>query len=236
MFALEEDDEVRSTLISCITLAFFDNFIGNGGSALQHVAFGRQVMCKSMRNLFSKSLSSGQDHGRIAGMFLRLESESFCAFGIEADRTFAISKTKQAAFDFPLYFVSIDDALLLRNQIVWEGYDLLYRLIGEGEHVSDALYHERDIFIQYLRHLNTLLDLLVQSSLNNFSSHPLRKAEALKLPSAVLLIRLASGLDPSSSNGDYLLSECSFLLEICRAALDYESMLNRSINGKSQAI
>lgn len=228
----EEDDDVRSALISCIMLAFFDNFIGNGGAALQHVFFGRRIMCKSMRRLFNKSISSGQDHARVADMFIRLESESFCAFGIETDRSYAMTSTKQPVFDFPLFFMSIDDALLLRNKIMWEGHDLFYRLASEGDQISALLSQERHTFIEHLRHLNSLLDLLVLSSINDISMHPLRNADALKLPSTVLLIRLVSGSSFPGPVGDELLSEFTFLLDICTAALDYETMMNPAVNGK----
>jgi len=186
--------------------------------------------------LFSKSMSQGQDHGRIAGMFLRLDMESYCAMGTEANRTYATLKPQQPQFNFPLHFMSIDDAILLRNQIIWEGYDLFYRTTSYQcvplDQIPAAIIQERDTFIEHLRHLNSLLDLLVQTSLNEFGSHPLRRAEALKLPSAVLLIRLASGLGSSCVVGNELLPEFAFLLEICRAALEYETMMNPAINGK----
>lgn len=230
-------DGVRASLISCLALAFFDNFIGNGGFAIQHVRYGREVLCKSTQALRT-SLSpqeKDQEHDRLASIFLRLDMESFCAMGAEPNRTYITLQPRDPTFKFPLHFSSIEEALEMRNLVVWEGYDLFYRIAQyqstPKNQVPVEIVRERDRFIMYLRTLNNLIDFFVQTSIMDFSIHPLGRAEALKLPSAVLLIRLASGLGaPEPACGD-LLPEFAFLLDICRAALEYETIVNPTING-----
>jgi hypothetical protein len=232
---LGQGDGVKSTLISCIVLAFFDNFIGNGGFALRHVRYGREVLCKSTCRPRSNPPNHERDYNKIASMFLRLDMESFCAVGSEPNRTFITLDSHIPTFTFPTRLSNIEEALALRNLVVWEGYDLFYRTARYQsrplEEIPVSIIQERDQFINHLRNLNDLLDLLVQNTLTDFNAHPLRRAEALKLPSTVLLIRLTTGLGAPESSCDNLLPEFAFLFDICRAALEYESIMDPAVNG-----
>jgi hypothetical protein len=170
-------------------------------------------------------------------MFLRLDMESFCAMGTEANRTYITLEPRKTNPSFPSHLNSIEEALVLRNRILWEGYDLFYRTSRYQTYLIDdipvSIVQERNDFIEQLRLLNALLDVLAQSTVTDFNAHPLRRAEALKLPSAVLLIRLSSALGIPEPSCDHLLPEFSFLLEICNAALEYEKAVNPEVEGMS---
>jgi hypothetical protein len=233
---LDQEDSLRTTLVSCLVLAFFDNFVGNGCFALQHVRYTRDVLCKLVDTTPSTPPLQSQDN-RIAKMFLRLDMESFCAMGTEANRTYITLEPRKTNPSFPSHLNSIEEALVLRNRILWEGYDLFYRTSRYQTYLIDdipvSIVQERNDFIEQLRLLNALLDVLAQSTVTDFNAHPLRRAEALKLPSAVLLIRLSSALGIPEPSCDHLLPEFSFLLEICNAALEYEKAVNPEVEGMS---
>ncbi len=232
---IHQNGGAKQTIAICLILAFFDNFIGNGGFALQHVRYAREVFGNSKRVLPNRPLSQDAEDDQIVSMLLRLDMQSLCSIGIEEERTYIALEPRLPGFTFPPRFSSLEEARNLRNVVVWEGYNFFYRTAKYYSiplhQIPVSIIRQRDYFIENLQVLNSLLNFLLQGTTIDFGTHPLRRPEALKLNSIVLLIRLVSGYGAPEIACDELFPHFSFLYEISKESVDFETMVNPSVLG-----
>ncbi|KAF4637489.1 hypothetical protein G7Y89_g591 [Cudoniella acicularis] len=74
----ENGDASQSTLLSCLVLAFFDNFIGNSGFAAQHIRYARKVLYNISENLRipQSDPTSDTPNQKITRLFLKLDMQA----------------------------------------------------------------------------------------------------------------------------------------------------------------
>ncbi|KAI9049729.1 hypothetical protein LZ554_005881 [Drepanopeziza brunnea f. sp. 'monogermtubi'] len=226
---------VRNTVISCLVLAFFDNFIGNGGFALQHIRHARDFLLLTKVAAPAAVTAKSSEQEKLVNMFFRLDMQALCAIGIEEGRTFIQLKERISDFHLPSRFMNVEEARGTRNQIVYEGYSFFYRTVRyqalPPEQIPASIIRTRDQFIERIRQLHNFLDLLVQDIEPDVLCHPLNRPQSLKLPSSVLLVRLACTLDASKTVSDQLLPHFEFMLELSRETLEYEAAGDPGIFG-----
>lgn len=233
---LEEEKGVRTTLVSCLVLAFFDNFIGNGGFALQHIRYAREVLLNSNMLLPATITLEDQEKDKLVSMFLRLDMQALCAMGLDAHRTCIPLQPHSSTSTLPGRLSSLDEARNLRDHSVWEGYSFLYYTTKyqflPHDQIPSAIIRLRDHLIQQLHDLNALLASLLTDIEPDSICHPLSRPESLRLYSTVLLVRLVPSLGGPETACDPLLPHFQFLLDTAREILKYEAQGDLGITGK----
>lgn len=232
---IDHNKSIRASVISCLVLAFFDNFIGNGGFALQHIRHARGLLIASKVVAPAVVTSKSTEEDQLASMFLRLDMQALCAMGIEENRTFIALQPHTPDFTLPLRFGSVEEARSTRNMVVWEGYNFIYRAakheLSPPDQIPAAILRLRGHLIKQIHLLHSLLDSLMLDIEPDLICHPLSRPESLKLYTTVLLIRLTSSLGAPESACDDLLPYFEFLLDISRETLEYEAAGNPSVFG-----
>lgn len=235
MGRMERGKCARTSVISCLVLAFFDNFIGNGGFALQHIRHAREVMLATDVTVPAVVSPKDQEQDQLASMFLRLDMQALCAMGIEENRTFTALEPHKPDFTLPAQFSNVEEARNTRNLVVWEGYNFFYRTARyEGfppEQIPTSTIRLRDHLIEQLHLLHALLNSLLRDVEPDLVCHPLSRPESLKLYSTVVLIRLTSSLGTPETACDDLLPYFEFLLDLSRETLEYEASGNPDMFG-----
>ncbi|KAH7407147.1 hypothetical protein BKA64DRAFT_572310 [Cadophora sp. MPI-SDFR-AT-0126] len=230
MTHIEHSKGIRASVISCLVLAFFDNFIGNGGFALQHIRHARGLLIASKVIAPAVVTSKSSEEDQLASMFLRLDMQALCAMGIEESRTFIDLQPHTPDFSLPVRFSSVEEARSTRNLLVWEGYNFFYRAakheFSPPDQIPASILRLRDHIIDQIHLLHSLLDSLMLDIEPDLICHPLSRPESLKLYTTVLLIRLTSTLGAPESACDDLLPYFEFLLDISRETLEYEAAGN----------
>ncbi|PVH75905.1 hypothetical protein DL98DRAFT_465918 [Cadophora sp. DSE1049] len=230
---IEHSKGIRASVISCLVLAFFDNFIGNGGFALQHIRHARGLLTASKVVAPAVVTSKSSEEDQLASMFLRLDMQALCAMGVEENRTFIALQPHTPDFSLPVRFSSVEEARSTRNMIVWEGYNFFYRAakleFSSPEQIPTSILRLRDCMIEQVHLLHSLLDSLMLDIEPDLICHPLSRPESLKLYTTVLLIRLTSSLGAPESACDDLLPYFEFLLDVSRETLEYEAAGNPSV-------
>ncbi|KAH7357243.1 hypothetical protein BKA65DRAFT_223448 [Rhexocercosporidium sp. MPI-PUGE-AT-0058] len=221
---------IRASVISCLVLAFFDNFIGNGGFALQHIRHARDILLAANIVVPSVVTSRNREEDHISSMFLRLDMQALCAMGIEDNRTYVALESHNPNFTLPARFTSVEEARNTRNTIVSEGYNFFYQAAKyetlAPEQIPESILRIRDYMIEQIHLLHSLLDSLLLEVEPDLVCHPLSRPESLKLYSTVLLVRLTSCLGAPETACDALLPYFEFLLDISREILEYEAAGN----------
>lgn len=237
MLSADLDNSLRTTLICCIVLAFFDNFTGNSGFALHHIRHAREVLLNSKVILPATLGAHPSEQDQLLNMFLRLDMQALCAMGIEENRTFATLLPHTPDLTLPTHFTSIEEAKNVRNTLVWEGYNFFYLAAqyraSSPEEIPASIQNLRDFVIAQLHSLHGLLDDLTSHLEPEYTCHPLSRPESLKLYSTVLLIRLTSSLCAPETACDALLPCFEFLLDISRETLEFEAHGDPNILGTS---
>ena len=232
---VDHNRSIRASVISCLVLAFFDNFIGNGGFALQHIRHARGLLVASRVVAPAVVTSKSTEEDQLASMFLRLDMQALCAMGIEENRTFIALQPHTPDFTLPLRFCSVEEARSTRNMVVWEGYNFFYRAakheFSPPNQIPASILRLRDHLIEQIHLLHSLLDSLMLDIEPDLICHPLSRPESLKLYTTVLLIRLTSSLGNPESACDDLIPYFEFLLDISRETLEYEAAGNPSVFG-----
>ncbi|KAK0117374.1 hypothetical protein ONS96_013204 [Cadophora gregata f. sp. sojae] len=233
MNSIEHNKCIRASVISCLVLAFFDNFIGNGGFALQHIRHARGLLITSKIVAPAIITSKSSEEDQLASMFLRLDMQALCAMGIEESRTFIALQAHTPSFSLPARFSSVEEARSTRNMVVWEGYNFYYRAAKHEylspEQIPASILRLRDQLIEQIHLLHSLLDSLMLDMEPDLICHPLSRPESIKLYTTVLLIRLTSSLGAPESACDDLLPYFEYLLDISRETLEYEAAGDPSV-------
>ncbi|CZT10035.1 uncharacterized protein RCO7_03172 [Rhynchosporium graminicola] len=221
---------VRATVISCLVLAFFDNFIGNDGFALQHIRHARDIM--STANIVVPAIitTNNREEDHITAMFLRLDVQALCVTGIEDNRTYIALEPCSPNFPLPTRFTSVEEARHTRDAVVEAGYNFFYHCTQYSStspsQIPPYILRTRDYLIQKIHHLHNLMDALMLEMEPDLICHPLSRPESLKLTSTILLIRLTTSLGSPETSCDELAPYFEFLFDVSKDMLEYEAAGN----------
>jgi hypothetical protein len=226
---IHKGDSVRTTLISCLILSCFDNFLGNGGFALQHITSARNVLSMSEQPKTPPPTAQlvGDGEDILMTGFYRMDLQALCLLGADENRTYVQFELQNPIVSLPAKFINIDEARNARNLLVWNGYRRFYQTdfyqFGPKEAIPPSAMEVRDYLVRQLYTLHEQIDLLLLDSKPDPQLHPLVQAEAMKAYSTTLLIRLVMSLQAPQTTSDTLLPEFEYLLSIARRALEFEA-------------
>jgi len=228
---LDKAENSRKTLISCLVLAFFDNFIGNGGFAVQHVRYARNILLNSAPMQVPLEKPAANDfEGTLLHMFIRLDMEEALAMGVDDSRTFVVMSQDHTPILLPEVFNSLEEAQGYEAQILWEGYHYFYRTTY-CEHIPREAV-PRDVVEYRLNMINQLysfhaaLEPLILQTPPQQGVHPLSTIAAVKLCTVDFLIRLLLSLNTPEVESDALLPYFEYIFSTCRDILEYESEID----------
>lgn len=233
---LEDEAGVRSTLVCCMVLAIFDDFIGHRAFALQHMRYAREILVNS--NVLLPATIAGalgdKVNENLASMFLRLDVLALCATSIDEHRTCIPLQQNCPVVEIPTRLSSLEEAQKLSNLVTWEGYMLYYHCakyqLLPCNQIPPTVIRLRDRIIKHVYDLILLLAELKSDS-QDVTRHPLARVEALALHPTLVLIRLVSGLGAPETACDALLPQFSYLLNLSREILQYEALENPGVMG-----
>ncbi|KAE8448837.1 hypothetical protein EG329_008839 [Mollisiaceae sp. DMI_Dod_QoI] len=228
---LEDEKAARSTLVACMVLAIFDDFIGHRAFALQHLRYAREILLKSNILLPNPTIRGDQENERLASIFLRLDMQALFAMGIDEHRTCIPLHPHSPTFSLPNRLSSFDEARNLISLVVWEGsrffyHTMKYQLLPRNQ-VPPAVCRLRDYLVNRLYDLIQLLaDMKDERPGTTF--HPLLRVESLALHPTMLLIRLIPSLGAPETACDVLLPQFNYLLNLSREIINFEARENPS--------
>jgi hypothetical protein len=227
----DHEVDTRTTLISCLVLACFDNFIGNGGFALQHIRYARDILYKSNPSRTPHTTTSPETPtDYLSSMFLRLDMQALFSMGVDPDRTFIALQVNTPKISIPVQFASLEEVKDFGNAIILEGYYFHYLTsfykFAPGGSIPEEVVQQRDCLIEQINTFHARVDSLLQQMIHiprDPLIHPLMRPEAVKIYSSALLIRLTSSLDARETDCDPLLPHFEYLLSIMRDTVEYEA-------------
>ncbi|KAN0112291.1 hypothetical protein V8E51_005242 [Hyaloscypha variabilis] len=220
---------VRTTLVSCLILSCFENFLGNAGFSLQHITWARHVLSASVtpkaNPLESKCAGEGEDV--VMSGFYVMDLQALLLLGADESRTYFKFDQRDPIISLPAKFATLDEAKKARHMLVWHGYRTVYQTdfyqYGRKEAIPLSVIEMRDYLVSQIYALHQQIDLLLLGSNPDLHLHPLARPEAIKVYSTTLLIRLALSLQAPQITSDALLPEFEYLLMMARRALEYEA-------------
>lgn len=234
---LQNEDSVRSLLISCMILAIFDDFIGHRGFALQHMRYARQLVLDS--NFLSPTPNScaNEENVKLANMFLRLDVFALGALGLHHEYQTIPLLEQHSNIDLPDRFSSFDEARTLTTFLCWESWSFFYHsamfhLLPRTQ-IPPQVLEIRDYLVNQLYDLCALLSKLKEEK-PEVIRHPLSRIKALRLNPIIILVRLVSNFAPETAC-DALLDHFTYLVEFSREVLQYEQLENPDITGGSKS-
>jgi hypothetical protein len=235
---LDKAENSRKTLISCLVLAFFDNFIGNGGFAVQHIRYARNILLNSApMQVPSEKPSPNDFEGTLLYMFIRLDMEEALAMGVEDSRTFVVMAQDHIPVLLPESFNSLDEAKSYEAEVLWQGYHYFYRTTY-CEHIPreavprDVAEYRLNMINQLHRFHAALEPLMIQTPPQQ-GVHPLTTLAAVKLCTVDFLIRLLLSLNTPEVEADTLLPYFEYIFSTCRDILEYESEVDNTSGSSS---
>ena len=225
---LETEDSSRKTLISCLVLAFFDNFIGNGGFAVQHIRYARNILLNSPPMRIPPPDPHPQNaEEALSYMFLRLEYQDMTANGIGDGRAFVMLEPVQPKVHMPERFRDLAEARSYAQSLQWEGYYFWYRtaycnFISRESIPLDA-QEDRVYLMEQIHQFHSRVEPLMLAAPPDDSSHPLLRASSIKYPIVILLLRLTLSLNTPETEADNLLHYFEYIFSTARDVIEYET-------------
>lgn len=228
---VDQSHTVRTTLISCLILFCFENFLGHGGFSLQHITWARHILSTSVppKTNLSSTMDGGEGEDIVMSGFYLMDLQALCLLGADETRTYFMFDQRNPIVPVPLpaKFVTLNEAKAARNVLVWNGYRTVYQTdfyqYGPKEAIPSSAVEMRDYLVRQIYTLHEQIDLLLLDSKPDLHLHPLSRPEAIKVYSTTLLIRLAMSLQAPQTTSDVLLPEFEYLLLMARRALEYEA-------------
>jgi hypothetical protein len=209
--------------------------MGNGGFAMQHIRYAREVLANAKQTLSLTEHPDPQDD-QLANMLLRMDIQTLCALGIDEKRTYVNVEPHTANFVLPTRFYELEEAKATRNLMMCIGYNFYYRTACYSSTPKEAIpieiLRERDDLIQQIHILHALLNDLLLDIAPDFVCHPLSRPESLKLHLTALLIRLTTSLGAPQTACDELLPHFEYLVAMSRETMDYEYAIDPGFSGK----
>jgi hypothetical protein len=236
---IDQGNPVRTTLVSCLILSCFENFLGNVGFSLQHITWARHVLTASETSRATSSTSTtnvvGEGEDIVMSCFYLMDLQALCLLGADESRTYFKFDQASPIVSMPAILNNLDEAKNARHVLVWNGYKAWYNTdfyqYGPKEAIPPSTIEVRDYLVGQLHALHEQIDLLLLGSTSDPHHHPLARPEAIKVYSTTLLIRLAMSLQAPQSTSDLLLAEFEYLLGMARSALEYEAEGVQMIQG-----
>jgi hypothetical protein len=232
----DDSEGIRTGVSCCLVLAFFDNFMGNGGFAMQHIRYARQVLAIAKHTSLSNAEQPNPQDDQLANMLLRMDIQTLCALGIDEKRTYVNLEPHTANFVLPTRFYDLEEAKATRNLMMCRGYNFYYRTAHYSSTPKDAIpqeiLRERDDLIQQIHILHALLNELLLEIAPDFVCHPLSRPESLKLYLTALLVRLTTSLGAPQTACDELLPHFEYLVAMSRETMEYEHVMDPGFSGK----
>lgn len=246
---LETPESCRQTLVSCLVLAFFDNFIGNGGFAVQHMRFARNILLNSVPFRMPPPSPDPHDPEELLWyMFLQLEQQDMASMGIGDNRLYVPLEPVPAKSIMPDHFPNLQEALTYMHALLWEGYHFQYCNAYcnsvPRDTISLDVQEDRICLTEQIHRFHAAVEPLMVAEPPDSTSHPLLRASSLKYPTIVLLIRLTLTLNTPEIEVDSLLPYFEYIFSTARDVLEYEAeidstsslsppLFRRNINSKT---
>ncbi|TVY14250.1 putative transcriptional regulatory protein [Lachnellula arida] len=224
---MDTPDSSRKTLISCLVLAFFDNFIGNGGFAVQHLRYARNILLNSAPLRMPPSSPHPQNaEDALAYMVLCLEYQDITANGISDSRVFVALESIQSKVHLPEQFNDLAEARSYSLGLRWEGYHFWYRTAYcnfiPREAIPLDIQEDRVYLIEQIHQYHSRVERLMLAAPPDYSSHPLLRASSIKYNTVILLLRLTLSLNNPETEADNHLHYFEYILSIARDVIEYE--------------
>jgi hypothetical protein len=231
---LENPNSVRSFLVSCIILAIFDDFIGQGAFALRHMRYARQLVLDSNFLLPASASRGNEENATLVNMFLRLDVLTLCAMGNHDEYQTIPLQRYAPNFNLPSRLSSFDEAQRLSTLICWEGWNFFYysakfQLLPRNR-VPPQVIDLRDYLIKQLYDLCQLLSELKEGNPAAIR-HPLDQTKSLRLHPILILVRLVSSFGEPETACDALLDHFTYLVALSKDILQYEQLENPDVMG-----
>lgn len=233
---LENQNSVRSLLVSCMILAIFDDFIGHRGFALQHMRYARQLVLDSNFLLPATVPRGNEDNAKLVNMFLRLDVLTLCAMGIHDEYQTIPLQRHAPTFNLPSRLSSFDEARTLSTLVCWEAWNFFYhsakfQLLPRSQ-IPPQLIDLRDYLIKNLYNLCLLLSEFKEEK-PEVIRHPLARAKSLRLHPILILVRLVSNFGAPETACDSLHDHFTYLVSLSKEILQYEQLENPNVTGGS---
>jgi hypothetical protein len=235
---LETAENSRKTLISCLVLAFFDNFIGNGGFAVQHIRYARNILLNSAPVRMPPAIPNPQNaEEALSYMFIRLEQQDMATMGIGDGRTFVAIESDQPKVQIPESFRDLAEAQTYAQQLRIEGYCYLYWTAYcdfiPREAIPLDVQEDRIYLIERVHQFQSRVESLMLAAAPDYSSHPLLRAPSIKYSTVILFLRLSLSLNNPEIEADPLLHYFEYIFSIARDTIEYEMEFDDFMTGSS---
>lgn len=224
---MDTPDSSRKTLISCLVLAFFDNFIGNSGFAVQHLRYARNILLNSAPMRMPPSSPHPRNaEDALAYMVLCLEYQDITANGISDSRAFVALEPIQSKVHLPEQFNDLAEARSYSLALQWEGYHFWYRTAYcnfiPREAIALDIQEDRVYLIEQIHQYHSRVEPLMLAAPPDYLSHPLLRASSIKYHTVILLLRLTLSLNNPETEADSHLHYFEYIFSIARDVIEYE--------------
>ncbi|KUJ13563.1 uncharacterized protein LY89DRAFT_737539 [Mollisia scopiformis] len=238
MTNMRDEKEVRSTVVACMILAIFDDFIGHRAFALQHMRCARDILLNSNSLLSASNALGGSDDAKLANMFLRLDVQAMCAIGVSEYQTMIPLQTLPQIFALPTRISSFEEAQNLSTVVAWEGWrffyhNATYQLLPRHQ-IPQNILDLRDNLVKQLYDLCLLLADLKECEPGTIR-HPLACIKALSLHPVLALVRLASTFGAPETACDALLDQFTYLVSLSKEIIQFEALENPELMEQSSS-
>lgn len=234
---LESSASVRSLLVSCMILAIFDDFIGQGAFALEHIRYARRLVLDSNFLLPATAPRGDDENARLASMFLRLDVLTLCAMGNHEEYQTIPLQRYAPSFHLPNRLSSSEEARSLSTLVCWESWNFFYHSakfqLLPSTQVPPRVLELRDYLIKQLYDLCQLLSELKDEK-PEYGRHPLARNRSLRLHPILILVHLVSSFGAPETACDSLLDHFTYLVALAKDILQHEQLENPDVMGRSQ--
>jgi hypothetical protein len=230
----------RSIVLSCLVLARLEPFTGNGGFAMQHIRYARQIIFGSTYNeptVRSMFPNWNDPNDVIIYMFFQSDLQALCALGSEEDRSMAShileSQDNNIPISLPAVFKDPEEAREYSNIVCQEARMFWYQSNLKNDTTWESSITQSTLNISnfHLRQLHLLLaalEVFGSDSHQDSTIHPLRRSSSIKLQAIYHLVELNLAFNSPESTADNFLSYFQYIVAVCRRVVDYEQMSDAS--------
>ncbi|RDL40173.1 uncharacterized protein BP5553_00152 [Venustampulla echinocandica] len=230
----QQGETSRVIIISCLVLACFDKWIGNGGFAVQHVRYARTTLFKSGTALeIPPATPDWNNINEVLGwIFLCLDMQVLNTMGADEDRTSVVMEPQTINTILPPSFTDLDEAQQYLKLILWDANIFLYQASSKFsplETVSQSSRDLRDHLIAQIHFFHAALEPLLAEEWSDLQCHPLHTASSLRLHSMVVLVKLSLSLNSPEMGTDTLQPYFKYILSFCRDIMEFEAQADNTI-------
>jgi hypothetical protein len=226
----------RSIVLSCLVLARLEPFIGNGGFAMQHIRYARQIIFSPTYkepNVPSMFPNWNDPNDVTLYMFYQSDHQALAAFGSEEDWSIADRSLEAQGHSIPIsvpaVFKDMEEAQEYSHIVCQEARMFWYRStikndVAWSSSTTQSTLDLRDFHIRQLHFLLAALDVIAIDNPEDSTSHPLRRSSSIKLQAVSHLIQLSLALNSPESGVDNFLEYFGYIVAVCRRVVAYEQL------------